>query len=156
MTNPSYSEYLYRRDRNGRYSVWLCSSLTGSMQECVDSDLTERQAERLTRKLNVAREKSYGHNPPLTVFAPNPPMRLYGRTREGMALTIRRVGDISHNVHSIRYTHQQDGKDYQHDFNLEEVSAIAVRLGSHGKHAVLLVSEQDIWDDYPDTMGDHD
>lgn len=154
--NLSHSEYLYRRDRGGTYSVWLCSSLTGDAKECVQADLTERQAQRLAQRMNRQREGKYGGNPPLTVFAPNPPMRLYGRTREGMALTIRRVGDISHNVHSIRYTHRQDGKDYQHDFNLEEVSAIAVRLGSHGKHAVLLVSEQDIWDDYPDTMGDYD
>lgn len=87
-------------------------------------------------------------NPPLTIFA-NPPKikKRYEPYRDGkQAITVERNGQIGEGVHLIRYTHADDGVDYEHVFETEDVQAIAVTFG--GRRAVLLVGSEDIWDDY--------
>ena len=92
-------------------------------------------------------------NPPLTVFSVNPPRHRAPRlsrhvfgTDTARGVTVTRCGEIGKGVHCIRYTHADDGLDYEHIFETEDVKAIAVMFGS--RRAVLLVGSEDIWDDY--------
>jgi len=154
--SPRYIEYRYRLERDGTYSVFVVSTLTGDIKESVDSGLTQRQAVQLCKKLNLTVYDEAGRvreNPPLTVFSVNPPRRRVPRLKSrilamegGRGVTVERVGEIGNGVHCIRYTHADDGLDYEHVFETEDVKAIAVMFGS--RRAVLLVGSEDIWDDY--------
>ena len=77
------------------------------------------------------------HNPPLTVFAVNPP--------ESMRLRV--VGKIGKNVHDIRYTHAENGEDFEHIFETGKTKALAVE-GQGIRRSVLLTGPDDIWDHY--------
>lgn len=96
--------------------------------------------------------RRFRRNPPLTVFS-NPPMRVPFGIGKKQRDEFQFTGIIGGDVHLIRYTHHKDEKFYEHEFETEVV-AYAVKV--HGRRAVLLMGEQDIWDDYPDTMGDFD
>lgn len=58
------------------------------------------------------------------------------------------VGKIGDDVHDIRYTHAQDGKDYEHEFSSGQVEAWAVVR--NGKREILLshARGEPLWDDF--------
>ena len=86
-------------------------------------------------------------NPPLVVFG-NPPLgvgRRFGPQQEGR---FRFFGQMSRNVHEVRYTHAADGKDYKHVFESGSAEMFAVLRA--GKHDVLLTGGdgQPLWEDF--------
>lgn len=114
------------------------------------------EAKDILRSLKRNAVRGIHHNPPLTVFM-NPPGRDSGERfhvrrhqyHGGVApgLSLREVGQIAASVHLIRYTHVDDGKDYEHIFENEEVLAVACEDRSKAR-SVLLTGPLDIWDDY--------
>lgn len=70
----------------------------------------------------------------------------YHRNPGGVYAPFRVAGVISHDVHSIAYTHAKDGKAYKHDFNRDTASALAVER--HGKREILIAGEVPLWDEF--------
>lgn len=87
-------------------------------------------------------------NPPLTIFAANPPSvrKKFRGDLHGRTIKLEMIGEIGECVHDIRYTHVDDEQDYEHLFEYDDVKAVAVMFGS--RRAVLLIGSEDIWDDY--------
>jgi hypothetical protein len=88
----------------------------------------------------------YRENPHLMIYNP-PLMRVRRVMRSG-----RVAGMISDDVHDIRYTHVDDGKDYQHPFE-SDVLMLALDSGEHGQdsgHDILLTGKngQSLWEDF--------
>lgn len=81
--------------------------------------------------------------PNLVVF--NPPLKVRRMLQKGS----RFVGQISNQVHQIRYKHADDGENYVHDFeDSPGVQMFAVQSG--GGHALLIVGRdgQKLWDEF--------
>lgn len=90
---------------------------------------------------------AYRTNPQLVIYNPPALMRVRRVMRSG-----RVAGLISDNVHDIRYTHADDGKDYQHPFE-SDVLMLALDSGEHGResgHDILLTGKdgQSLWEDF--------
>lgn len=89
-------------------------------------------------------------NPPLAVYL-NPPMRIRMKRSPASGLGVPGItfaALMSHDVHEIRYTHIDDGKDYRHTFEgRAEMNAIVRR----GKHDILITSGDEsipLWQDF--------
>lgn len=111
------------------------------------------EAKEILRSLKHSAAKGVHRNPPLTVFGLNPPMRKR-RTQKSFEDDVARErlkiwisGAIGDSVHDIRYTHHDDGKDYEHIFETGKTKALAVE-GQGIRRSVLLTGPDDIWDDY--------
>ena len=111
------------------------------------------EAKDILRALKHSAGRGVHHNPPLTVFGMNPPLRVRssaGTFEEEAArprLKIWVAGQIGKNVHDIRYTHADTGEDFEHIFETGKTRALAVE-GQGIRRSVLLTGPDDIWDNY--------
>lgn len=110
------------------------------------------EAKDILRTLKHNAARGIHHNPPLTVFGMNPPfharpVRRSFEEEAGTQLKIYVVGQIAEYLHCIRYTHIEDGEDYEHIFETEKTQALAVE-GKGIHRSVLLTGPDDIWDNY--------
>lgn len=87
-------------------------------------------------------ERGVHHNPPLVVFG-NPP---HGRGTTQHNLRVGLVDVMSHDIHSVAYTHVEDGKDYKHDF--EHPTDLIAAEQSDGRRVLVIRSPsgRDVWD----------
>lgn len=83
-------------------------------------------------------------NPPLVVYG-NPPLR--GGRAQGSGGPFRFARQLSDDVHGVRYTHLDDGKDYKHDFERHSVSMYGIERA--GRRDVLLthLDGKPLWED---------
>lgn len=82
----------------------------------------------------------------------NPPLVVFSNPAWGSSLRSGRfewVHLMSRDLHLIRYTHADDGKDYQHDFENAEMYAVRrVGVDDPADRAILIVSEDGAWKDF--------
>lgn len=106
------------------------------------------EADRLAATLESQAHRGIHTNPPLVIYG-NPPMMPL--RRPGLpkgTQSYRYYGQMSRNVHDVRYTHIVDGKDYKHPFggDVEMYAIIA-----DGKYKDVLLtggSGQPLWKDF--------
>jgi len=112
------------------------------------------QVQELVRALAGQVAKGIHENPPsLVLFGNPPPMRGPRRRLEPGSLRsvpgFELVGCISHDVHEIRYTHDDDKKSYKHPFDSGDVEMWAVvRAGNHRDILVTGGHGQPLWKDF--------
>jgi hypothetical protein len=60
----------------------------------------------------------------------------------------RVIGEMGSEVHSVAYTHSEDGKNYKHDFEGENAQLLAIER--HGKKDLLITSRRGVplWDEF--------
>lgn len=93
--------------------------------------------------------KQYRPNPTLAIFGNPPSKKMHRRTvGSGHDITIKLTGAISHKAHSIAYEHVHNGKLYKHDF--ETNVSLLTGQTVDGKRVVIIVGDDDVYDDYPD------
>ena len=86
-------------------------------------------------------------NPPLAVYL-NPPLRLGPRRGRRPGGRFDWVSLMSRHVHEIRYTHEEDSRDYKHTFDSGDVEMYAIRRGDHLDVLLTGGSGQDLWQDF--------
>lgn len=86
-----------------------------------------REAIDLLRRLQSQVEQGYHRNP----YKP-----------------FRIVGEMGSEVHSVAYTHAEDGRNYKHDFQGENAQLLAIER--HGKKDLLITSSRGVplWDEF--------
>lgn len=141
----------------------MCNALdriVASVEASCGDVVTMNDMARLSMTISAIREEARAlhqqvmhgthTNPPLAVYLNPPRLSRTGRVQRWEAGGFKWVGRLSKNLHEIRYTHQDDGKDYKHDFGSgAEMWAIS-RDGVQepGDRAILIIAPGGAWDDF--------
>lgn len=86
-------------------------------------------------------DRGIHRNPPLVLFT-NPP-RTVGRPQR-----VQVMGCLSHDIHSVAYTHCEDGQSYKHDF--EQPTDLLAAETEDGKRVLVIRNPHGlaVWGDY--------
>jgi len=108
-----------------------------------------READGFVQTLLSQASRGIHRNPPLVIFG-NPPLHVGRRVHSAGAGRIDILGEMSHDVHELRYTHLDDGKSYKHVFESGDVGMYAVTTGNGRRLDILLTggSGQPLWKDF--------
>ena len=122
---------------------------TTAVSEALDT--IEEEARGLMQQVVRGVHVNPHRNPPLLIV--NPPLSL-GRSRRGSSVAhlgglggLGWVERMSEEVHDIRYTHAEDGKDYKHDFEAGVEMWAVTRQGKREIHLTQF-SGRPLWADF--------
>ena len=108
---------------------------------------TAHEIRNLARELAMQVAEGVHTNPPLVIYG-NPPMRTKRAPRGvGGFAEVEMVETMSEDVHEIRYTHVQDGKDYVHKFD----PGAMMTAGMIARRKVVVIGRLDnkpVWKDF--------
>ena len=97
--------------------------------------------ERWASEMLAQLDRGIHRNPPLVLFT-NPP-RTVGRPQR-----VQVMGCLSHDIHSVAYTHCEDGQSYKHDF--EQPTDLLAAETEDGKRVLVIRNPHGlaVWGDY--------